>query len=131
MKLRKQAKLLLLCLSLSWGVPTYAFEWTAILKDETGTIYYFDVESLARYGDEIVVRQKWDHSKDSTTDQREKILIIRYNCVEKTQTEHHIFVTYPDGSSESYQVPEHRLRKMPVSDNKVGGRLLSVACRLK
>ena len=64
--------------------PAFAANWVYIETSDTGTVFSYDADTIRRAGNLVTVWEKWDHSRDKTFRERERMIRSRYQCEERT-----------------------------------------------
>ena len=110
------------------ATPAFAADWVYVTTGEDGTVYYYDADTVRRSGNQVTVWENWDHSRDKTTEYRERKVQIRYDCAERTITFLYSIAYYPDGTSKSFTWKTYEQETDPVAPATLGESRLEAAC---
>ncbi len=106
--------------------PAYAVDWVYITTTNTGTVLYYDADTIQRTGNLVTVWEKWDHSRDKTVKEREKKIRLTYDCVQRTSTNLSAIYYYPDEKNKTFNFKTSE--QSFVAPETVGEATLEAVC---
>ena len=110
------------------ATPAFAVNWVDVSSDSTGTIYYYDADTIQRSGNQVTAWEKGDHSRDKTVKQREKKVRYRYDCAEKTSTLLQLTKYYPDGKIEMVTWKTYEQEPQAIVPGTIGELQFEAVC---
>ena len=108
--------------------PAYAANWIFVDYDVNNTVFYYDVDSIQRSGNQVTVWEKWDRSRDKTSKERERKLRQRYDCAERTFTDLDIFIYFPDGKNDSFNYKPYEQTVISIVPESIGETMFDAVC---
>ncbi len=100
-----------------------------VVKDDVGTEYFIDVESIKIQGNQVTAWETRDHIKDKTTKHRKSKLRITYYCdSEQFAVINLIRYNSIGGVVISLQVKDFDIEKLAVAPGTVGEEMYKKAC---
>lgn len=110
------------------AAPAFAVNWVYITTDDNGADYYYDADTIQRSSNQVTVWERWDHSSDKKTKERERKVRFRYDCAERTRTALHLINYYPDGTSKSFTWKAYEQETDPLAPGTLGDDTLEAIC---
>jgi hypothetical protein len=111
------------------ATPVFAAEWVRTGESYNNAISYYDAETIRRFGKEVEVWIKEDHSRDKTVKYRETKTHLRYNCVLRTFTVYEHIEYSKNGEPLAWIVSADRQRPSKILPNSHGELMLKLLCQ--
>ena len=110
------------------ATPAFAANWIYVLTADSGTVYYYDSDTIQRSGKWVTVWERWDHSRDKTVKQRESKVRYRYDCAERTSTPLQLTEYYPNGTIETITWEARQQEAAAIIPETVGEAQFEAVC---
>lgn len=110
------------------ATPAFAANWIYVAENGNGAVFYYDTETMQRSGNEVTVWQRQDYSRDRTQKAREGRMLKRYNCVARTVTLISGINYFPNGTSESFDIPHFRQEASSIVPETMAEGVLQAVC---
>jgi len=110
------------------ATPAFAANWVYVATNDVGSDYYYDSDTIQRSGNQVMVWERWDHSRDKKTKERERKVRFRYDCAEKTSTLLDVIMYYPDGTNGSVTFATYEQKPHPLAPETAGEDKLEAVC---
>jgi hypothetical protein len=124
----KHIKLIVAAALVMAATPAFAVNWVYVSSDSTGTVYYYDADTIRRSGSQVTVWEKLDHSRDKTVKWREAKDRYRYDCDERTSTLLNSTNYYPNGENESFTWETYEQKTRPIAPGTIAETILAAVC---
>lgn len=124
----KSIKLLSVTMLATIATPAFAANWVYVLTNDTGTVYYYDSDTIQRSGQWVIVWEKWDHSRDKTVPQREQKIRWRYDCAGRTSTPLQLTKYFPNRTNETITWETYQQKAAAIIPETVGEAQLKAVC---
>jgi hypothetical protein len=128
--IRTAALLGAMCFALMPTAPAYAANWVYVTKSTKNAVFYYDSDTIQRAGNQVTVWVKLDHSRDKTEKAREKKVLYRYDCVNRTLTILQVTIYYPNGKNETLALDTYQQNEIAVTPDTVSEAMLEAVCGL-
>lgn len=112
------------------ATPAFAVEWIYVDENDTGTVYYYDADTLSRYGNQVRFWGRTDHSRDKTRKEREVRTWQVYDCKSRTSRVLQGVTYYPNGKSETvyFSPAQQPLTESAITPGTMGEAMLEAVC---
>jgi hypothetical protein len=110
------------------ATPAFAANWVYIETSDTGTVFSYDANTIRRAGNLVTVWEKWDHSRDKTFRERQRMIRSRYQCEERTVTTLNSTTYSPNGRSETFNPEEYQQPKTQIIPGSMAAFVLEAVC---
>ena len=110
------------------ATPAFAVNWIYVTETTTNTRLYYDLDTIQRSGNQVIAWEKWDHSRDKSTKERETKWRSRFDCSERTSTLLNATFYYPDGKIESFTLETYERKVEPAIPGTTGETMLETVC---
>ena len=110
------------------ATPAYAVDWIYVTTSNSGSVWYYDANTIRRSGDLVTVWERWDHSRDETVKQRERRIRSRLDCGQRTVTTLNSTSYYPDGKLETFTWEAHEQEERPITPGTNAETMLDAVC---
>lgn len=117
------------CLALMPIAPAYAANWVYVTTSDVGSNYYYDSDTIQRFGNQVTYWEMVDHSRDKTVKARESKDRYRCDCAERTRTLLQATSYYRNGTSETFTWDAYEQTEAAVIPGSVGEAMLEAVCR--
>jgi len=112
----------------SLATTAFAANWVYVGEAETGTIVFYDFDTIQRSGNHVTVWQKKDYSLNKAVKLREIRERMRYDCAERTSTQLNGVGYYPDGRNQYFNNETWQQTVEPVVPQTMGEATLNKVC---
>ena len=113
------------------ATPALAVNWVYFTSNLNGTSFSYDADTLRRSGDQVTAWERWDHSRDKTEKLRERQVLSKYDCVQRTLTYIELIDFHPDGKIDRVSVEPHIQRTVNASPGSIIEKGLEAVCSSK
>jgi hypothetical protein len=110
------------------ATPAFAASWVYVTTHDNGADYYYDSDTIQRYGNQVTVWRKLDHSRNKTVKYRSEKSQYRYDCSRRTYTLLNIITYYPDGKVETFTWQMHEQKIESIAPETVSEAVLEAVC---
>ncbi len=117
------------CFALMPIAPAYAANWVYVATNTNKADWYYDSDTIRRFGNQITVWVKIDHSRNKTVKYRETLVRYRYDCADRTSTALQLTDYYPDGKNETFIWETYEQEEQAVAPETVIEGVLEAVCR--
>lgn len=110
--------------------PAFAANWIYVDETATGTVHYYDADTLARYGNQVRFWERMDHSRDKTYKERESRTWQVYDCQSRMVRILQGVTYYPDGKSKTvrFSPAQQPLTESAITPGTIGEAMLEAVC---
>lgn len=114
----------------SAATPASAANWIYVDETGTGTVHYYDADTLARYGNQVRFWERIDHSRDKTRKEREVRSWQVYDCKSRMSRILQVVTYYPNGKSETvrFSPAQQPLTETAITPGTLGEAMLEAVC---
>jgi hypothetical protein len=124
----KHIKLIVATALVLAATPAFAVDWVYVSSDSTGTIYYYDADTIRRSGSQVTVWEKEDASRNKTVKYREQKIQSQFSCSDRTYRLLSFVTYYPDGKKISYSLDTYEQKVEVIPPDTIGETRLEAAC---
>ena len=111
------------------ATPAFAANWNFVEESINSTVFYYDVDTIKRSGNQVTVWEKWDHSRNKTEKSRQQLLQQKYDCSERRRTLLHSSTYSPDGKVETVTWETSQQISEPIVPETISEAMLEAVCR--
>lgn len=124
----KHIKLIVATALVLAATPAFAVDWVYVSSDSTGTIYYYDADTILRSGSQVTVWEKEDASRNKTVKYREQKIQSQFSCSDRTYRLLSFVTYYPDGKKISYSLDTYEQKVEAIPPDTIGETRLEAVC---
>ncbi len=108
--------------------PAFAANWVYVTTDVNGSDYYYDADTILRYGNRVTVWEKEDASRNKTVKYREQKIQSQFSCSDRTYRLLSFVAYYPDGKRNSYSLDTYEQKVEAIPPDTIGETRLEAVC---
>jgi len=117
------------CLALTPVAPVYAANWVYVDTNSLGTEFYYDSDTIQRFGNQVTFWQKDDYSRNKARKERGSKSRYRYDCAMRTRVLLQLTNYYPDGKNKTFTWSTYEQEVEEITPDTVGEAILEAVCQ--
>jgi len=129
MKIVRWFGLAMACLASFLGSPAVAANWIYVTTSDSGTVAYYDLDSIRREGTDVTVWEKLDLSQVKSTKIRERKSLSRYDCLGRTYTLISSVSYFGDGTTRAFDFKPYEQEEGNITPESIGEAQMQAVCR--